>query len=296
MEFVYDTGMRIPNFWSKATAEGKTEHGQTLRFSCWRSSLVSEAEAHESALTAAKRVLDALCLGRKLDRYPYGCLPLREEVVNKMEDQQGNLVAAVTRNASGVLVLNTERVMFVDIDFPPVSTGESLAYFFKKLFGRAKLPPEAQRENQAQECLDQFMARNPGWGLRLYRTFAGFRGIAVHDVFDPKSDHALDVLRQMRSDPLYVRLCKGQECFRARLTPKPWRCGHQNNTIQYPLEDAKAAERFGQWKAAYDVCQSGYATCRFVGQLGSAAVHPEVAQIVELHDMVTKCNDSLPLA
>jgi hypothetical protein len=216
------------------TAEGENQNGRTLSFSCWRSSDISQDNAHESALAIAKRILDFLLAGRKLDRYPYGCLPLREEVVNKLVDAQGNLFAAVTRNSLGSLVLNTERVMFVDIDFPLVFIGERTTHFFARLFGLGKNSPEAKREEQAKAGLEQFLAQNPKWGLRLYRTFAGFRGIVMHDIFDPTSDQAIEALRHMGSDPLYVRLCKFQECFRARLSPKPWRCGHRNNTIQYP--------------------------------------------------------------
>lgn len=288
--------MKIPKFWSKATAEGKTQDGRATSFSCWRSSDASQADAHESALAAARRILDAFVSGRKLDRYGYGCMPMREEVMNKVDDSQGNMVAVVTRNLYGSLILNAQRVMFVDIDFPPVGAGEAAKHFFSRLFGRAKAPPEAQREEQARMDIERFMAERPQWGLRLYRTFAGLRGIVTHDVFDPKSATALDVLQQMGSDPLYIRLCKAQECFRARLTPKPWRCGHHGNTLQFPFENDEAAQRFEQWKAAYDACQGSYATCRFVGTLGSGEIHPEVEQIVELHDFVTKSGEPLELA
>jgi len=69
--------MKIAKFWSKGTAEGKTQDGKTATFSCWRSSDISEADAHQSAVAAAKRVFDAFLSGRKLPRYPYGCLPLK---------------------------------------------------------------------------------------------------------------------------------------------------------------------------------------------------------------------------
>jgi hypothetical protein len=175
-------------------------------------------------------------------------------------------------------------------------TREATKHFFARLFGRAKKTPETQREEQAKASVEQFVAARPQWGLRLYRTFAGLRGIVTHDLFDPKSDAALGVLRDMGSDPLYVRLCKAQECFRARLTPKPWRCGLRHNWIRYPIEDAITAERFAQWKAKYDACEGRYATCRFLGHLGSDKIHPEVGRIIELHDFVTKCNESLALA
>jgi hypothetical protein len=67
-------------------------------------------------MSAAKRILDILLAGRLPDRYAYGCVPLREEVTNKLEDGQGNTVAVVTRNLYGSLVLNTERVMFVGLE------------------------------------------------------------------------------------------------------------------------------------------------------------------------------------
>jgi hypothetical protein len=267
-----------------------------VAFSCWRPSDTSEAEARESALTAATRILDAFVSGRKLDRYTYGCVPLREEVMNKVEDERGNRIAVVTRNLYGSLVLNAERVMFVDIDFPPVLAGEATKHFFARLFGRTKKSPEGEREEKARTDIEQFMAAHASWGLRLYRTFAGLRGIVTHDLFDPKGDAALDILREMGSDPLYVKLCKAQECFRARLTPKPWRCGHCANTLGYPIEDAKAAQRHEKWKSDYEARQRGYATCRFLGQLGNGDIHPEVGRVVELHDFVTKCNETLALA
>ena len=288
--------MRIPKFWSKATAEGTNPRGKAVSFSCWRSSDASEPDAHESALAAAKRILAALLSGGKLDRYAYGCVPLREEVLNRVSDGNGHLVAVVTRNSFGSLVLNTERVMFVDIDFPPVGTAEATKHFFARLLGRAKNSPDAQREHEAQAAVERFLAARPGWSLRLYRTFAGLRGIVTHDVFDPKSGATLDLLRQMGSDPLYIRLCKAQECFRARLSPKPWRVRLPVNTVRYPIDNEEAAQRFEQWKARYEAVTGEYATCRMLAQLGDGTIHPEVARVVELHDFATRCNEPLALA
>lgn len=288
--------MKIPKFWSKASASGAGDGGRAVEFSCWRCSDVSEADAHESALSAAKRVVDAILAGRRLDRYEYGCVPLREEVTNRMEDGAGNTIAVVTRNVYGSLVLNAARVMFVDIDFPPVSAGEAIKHFFARLFGRAKETPEAIREEQARGGIERFVECRPGWGVRVYRTFGGLRAIATHDVFDPADEATLESLRQMGSDPLYVRLCKAQECFRARLTPKPWRCGHWASGQKHPIADDAAADRHEKWKAAYDVCHREFATCRFVTSLGNGDIHPEVQSVVELHDFATRCREKMPLA
>ena len=59
----------------------------------------------------------------------------------------------VTRNGYGSAVLNTERVMFVDIDFPEnaADAGKSL---FKGLFGRKAKSAEAEKEERARVAVD----------------------------------------------------------------------------------------------------------------------------------------------
>jgi len=288
--------MNIPKFWSKATAQTKLPAGERLEFTCWRSADASEADAHDSAVFAAKRVLETFLAGGKLERYAYGRAPLREEITHTLYDAQGRRVAVVTRNRSGVLVLNTERVLFVDIDFPRIMTGATLLDFLGRLFGRAGRQPATDHEQNARARVEEFVAARPGWNMRLYRTRGGLRGIATHALFQAQSDQSQEILRQLGSDPLYVRLCQVQACFRARLTPKPWRCGHHNNTFRYPLEKPDAVEGFAQWVAEYDARHRHFATCRLLGEVGSGEVHPEVQQVIELHDFATKCHDPLELA
>ncbi len=287
--------MKIPKFWSRATAETTTPRGAPVRFSCWRSSDTSEAVAHQAALAAARRILDASLRGKRLDRYEYGCMPLREEILNQVEGPDGRPLAVLTRNGYGSIVLNTERVMFVNIDFPD-SAGDGGKSLFKGLFGRKQKSQEEEKQDRARAAVDQFIAANPAWGMRLYRTFAGLRAIVTHDVFDPQSTAALDVLKQLGSDPLYIKLCKAQECFRARLTPKPWRCGCKPNPLRHPITDAKLLAWYERWKEDYDARQAPFATCRFLEPLGNPFVHPEAERIVELHDFTTHAGDDLPLA
>lgn len=288
--------MKIPRHWAKATATDTGSRGEKVVFSCWRWSDESQQAAQETALAAAKRVVQSMIRGAELGRYGYGNSPLREELIERVDDPQGNLIAAVTRNSYGALVLNTANVMFVDVDFPEISAGEGLKHLFGRLFGRSAPSPESKREQTVREDLQQFLEDRPQWGMRVYRTFAGIRVLVTQDLFDPKSDQTFELLRTLGCDPLYARLCKAQECFRARLTPKPWRCGHSANTVRYPFDDAKRAEQFARWNAQYAARQKGYATCRFLGTLGSASVHPHAERIVELHDYSTRASEPLALA
>ena len=76
------------------------------------------------------------------------------------------------------------------------------------------------------------------------------------------------------ADPLYRQLCKAQKCYRARLTPKPWRCGVRHKPERWPFLDARAEKHFQKWQAQYESFAAGWATCEFVRKIGNGDVHP----------------------
>jgi hypothetical protein len=98
------------------------------------------------------------------------------------------------------------------------------------------------------------------------------------------------------SDPLYLRLCRSQRSFRARLTPKPWRCGTRAAPARFPFETLAAEAAFRKWQEHYDGRRQRFATCALIGALGSAEVHPEVREIAAIHDEETRATSGLPLA
>jgi hypothetical protein len=291
--------MNIPLHWAKAEAAEPDGNGRTVAFACWRSSDRSEEDARQSALAAAKRVVQRMIGRQPLDRYPYGNGPMREEVIERYSDGDGRTWAAITRNSYGSLVLNAAEAMFIDIDFPPQKIAANVKGLFAGLFRRAETPPEDTRESDVRARLEQFIDQRFGgrtWGLRLYRTCAGMRALATHELFDPAAATTLEAMRAMGADPLYVKLCQAQRCFRARLTPKPYRCGPYANTVRWPREDPRQCRRFEKWLAGYEAARAKYATCRYVGSLGEAAVHPAVEQVIAAHDAATRCHEPLPLA
>ncbi len=291
--------MNIPLHWAKAEVEERDGNGRPVAFACWRSSDVSEEDARQSALAAAKRIVQRMIGRQPLGRYPYGNGPMREEVIQRYADADGRPWAAITRNSYGSLVLNAAEAMFIDLDFPPQNTSAYLKGLFAGLFRRAQTPPEDTRESDIRARLEQFVAGRFGgraWGLRLYRTCAGMRALATHELFDPAAATTLEAMRAMGADPLYVKLCQAQQCFRARLTPKPYRCGSRISNVYWPRENPKQCRRFDKWLADYQTRQAKYATCRYVGTLGDEAVHPAVEQVIAAHDAATRCHEPLPLA
>jgi len=288
--------MKFPAYWAKAVAEETDPRGQTFAAACWRWSDVSAKDAHRSALAAATVVVRRLMRSEPLETYAYGRAPVREEVLQRHTSEQGELSLAVTRNAYGVLVLNTARAMFIDLDFDAIGAGEVLRHWLARLVGRGGPSPEARREAEMQDRLEGFLRTRADWGLRMYRTCAGVRLLVTHALFDPVADSTRQLLESLGCDPLYVRLCRDQQSFRARLTPKPWRCNHTANRVVWPHETAEQRERFRQWQSDYDQLQARYATCRFLGTLGRESIHPHVAPVIKIHDQQTRCDQALPLA
>ena len=276
--------MNFPRFWA---------HGHANGFSSWRWSNTSMQEALDSARQAAERLSHAVREGRPLDRYAYADRPLREPVLRELRTPAGELAAVVTRNSYGCQVLNTARAMFVDVDLPdtpPAPSGGLLS----SLFGRKSTPardPQAAAIAKAED----WAQLNPGWNWRIYRTAAGLRLLATHAPFHPTDPICQDVFAAVDADPLYRKLCQTQDCFRARLTPKPWRCDLSNPPGRWPFEDPAAEAAHANWEARYSAAVRNKGTCALLSA-GDGHVHPDLQPVVTLHDEMTRATASLPLA
>jgi hypothetical protein len=131
--------------------------------------------------------------------------------------------------------------------------------------------------------------------LRIYRTAAGFRLLVTSDAFDPLAAETQQLLDALGSDALYVRLCKAQECFRARLSAKFWRCWATRPPSRFPWADAAQEAEYRQWQEDYHRLANECATCQFIESLGEPAIHEAVRPILEMHDRLT-IQDGAPLA
>lgn len=218
--------------------------------------------------------------------------PFREPVIQQIKNDANEVAAVITRNSYGCLVLNTARVMFVDVDVrEPEKPG-----FFQKLFGKAPTGPPPLTENGAIAKVENWTRNNPDSGWRIYRTRAGLRLLATHALFDPEAAASDGIFEALGADPLYRQLCRTQKCFRARLTPKPWRCGLRRKPERWPFLDARAEKSFQKWDAQYQSYSFNWATCELVKKIGNDIVHPAIQPILKLHDDMTKMESGLKLA
>lgn len=278
--------MQIPRHWAKASLPGEVE-GRSIQVTCWRGSSDSLADAQARAREAVQRVVDRLRSGQAAESYDYQGRDLREEILEEVPGVDGTSTAILTRNRYGAAVLNAESLFFADLDLKPLSLWDRLM----KLFG--KVVPEP--EEAALGRLEAFCQANPSWGFRVYRTFNGLRLMAPHEPQDPIHPATLAVQEQLGSDRLFVRLCRFQKSFRARLSPKPWRIGF-SRPDPFPREGFDAEDRFRQWLSGYQRASEGYATCRFLKAVGSSQIHPALTRLVQLHDEHCKAYADLPLA
>jgi hypothetical protein len=314
--------MNIPRFWASAEATADTTAGSATPLKCygWSHDDISEAKAR--AAQALARLLERVRQGAPFPgKYVYADRPIREEILEEMHDSGGQLQGLITRNAYGAAVLNTSGLMFVDIDDeePDDKTkalqaaggviDRVLGWFTRKA-PAAPAPPayrpkpisisisEHGHEHDfgVPEPVAAFARVNPDWSLRCYRTFAGWRLLVTHQIFDPVSDHVREALSALKSDRKYIELTRVQQCFRARLTPKPWRCDIPLPIRVFPREGTALQDGHARWLNEYERVCARFATCRYVTTLGSSDACPAAETAVLWHDRVTKANEALPLA
>jgi hypothetical protein len=325
--------MIVPQYW----AEGRLQHRDksrqvTVRRFGW--SDVSQADAQANADARVQAALARLVAGEKLPKrepkIPYNGaagVPIREEIVGRHGD------TIITRNSYGARCLNTPNVLFADIDFQD-KPGSRLAgaiivllllaagaigwtlhsawygigaavlavilgYGIGKRLNSLALRAKDGAEGGVRERIATFIAAHPDWHLRLYRTPAGMRVLAMHRTFNPEEPAVADCFQALDADPVYARMCLNQHCFRARVSPKPWRIGIATHMRPspgvWPVKPERLPER-NRWIEAYERTAREYASCRFVEDVGSCAAAPEAQAVQVLHDELCQAMGEAPIA
>lgn len=295
--------MRLARYWvrEKGEFEWRRKPGQA---GCWGWSEESEEEAREMSRSRTAKLVawlsDTLAggdAGMGIE-YDYDTRPLREEILQEFEDDDRETIAAVTRNRYGALVLNTDSLVFLDRDIerPPVSLSTVLPRWARRLFKIADPEPEAARELRALESIHAWAETQPGVGIRIYRTAAGFRVLLTNRSIPADTTEAAELLNSADVDPLYAILCEKQESYRARLTPKPWRIGLRRPGRVWPFESARDEQAFQEWLGNYESTRQNFAVCRLVETIGPDETLEQHAPLIELHDRLTGVGLDMKLA
>ena len=297
--------MQLYSYWARATSTTPDTDGTPLELIAYAGSDDSPATARAHAEVLANERANRLLIGEEIvgqpEDYPTEGVPIREHVVRRLPDGRGGQLAAVTRNHYGCLVLSTARFMIIDVDDSglqqeePAVAWRGFLDFFQNLFRPTPpAPPPLPPRQQLEMRLAAWLQLYPAWNFRLYRTRMGFRLLVTHELLAPDSATAGEVFQAMRADRTYVRMCRRQQCYRARLTPKPWRIGWHRPPNPFPFDTPAQEQEQQTWQQEYDARRPGFSVCEWLGEYGSGQVLPELKPLIQLHD--TACLGGLKLA
>jgi hypothetical protein len=207
-------------------------------------------------------------------RYGYLDRPVREPILGEIH-HGSDRVAALTRNGYGATVLNTVNLFIADVD---VAVPAGLASFWQKV----RRTPDVWLTT-----LDRIADVLAERSARIYRTFAGYRVFVVDRPIATGSAESVELLDVLDSDPLYRTLCTHQQCYRARLSPKPWRIGQPEPPRWLRDPTVQADHDRDGWLAAYRRRSEPYAVCTLVDAFGDVHEHLAAADLLALHDRHT---------
>ena len=260
--------MKIYKYWT-VEKQKTLINGEEQIITCYGGSNLSEDEARSRAKEKAEKIRRKIAGERHVfDRYE---AEIREEILQMIDDH-----SAITRNRYGAQVLNTEHLMILDID-KPKSTDGGLGGLFRKKDTR---PPKEQIFEMVRNLAAS--AKYNEYGFRTYETFQGARVIVLGRSFDPRGSETKKIMQEFNCDPLYSTLCHKQGCFRARLTPKPYRMKMKPYKVHYPREDVDS--EFQRWLAEYEGASRTFSVCRFIEQVGA---RQPLNEVVQIHDEIT---------
>ncbi len=323
--------MLVPRYWAEHR-EQFSHRGKryTLRRFGWSDE--SEEKAKEHAIARVREAREIITGGgethRNEPKVPYNGadgVPIREEIV----ETHGDVV--ITRNSYGALCLNTPDVLFADIDFDSRSssirwhaaafalleTAAVLLSYRHHSLGMlllltlaafaltpglavtlAKVLPHDPQKN-AMKRIRLFLESHPDWRLRVYRTPAGLRVLAMHRTFSSEDPQVDELFHALGCDPMYVYMCRNQRCFRARLTPKPWRVGIKRHVVPrrraWPVDPAVLPAR-AEWVREYENASRFHAACRFIEELGEGRIDSKAETVRRIHDDACRAASDFPLA
>ncbi|MGL6261731.1 hypothetical protein [Vibrio sp. WXL210] len=279
--------MKFAKYWEKQEVTVSEKVFGKDVISVWGASNESSQAAKENA---EKRLaaMQAFVGGDfdKKDDYEYWVDFVKEEIIEEIKSNDSRVLAILSRNSYGATVLNTDSVLFGDIDVPPSS-------FIERMLGKLGRPQKDKA--YYLKSIERYQKNHPDLSFKVYETHSGLRFIVTNRTFSPQESIVREMFTDLNVDPLYMRLCQQQECFRARLSPKPWRVAVDRPSSRYPRESEKEQLEFQQWLSKYKASSVNNAVTKYLASFGSEKVHPDVQKITELHDRYS-CSISAELA
>lgn len=180
---------------------------------------------------------------------------LNEPILDKLT-YDSEEIGLITENSYNAVILNTDNMLIIDIDTYDLN---SIVKYPEQAISALHILEEKENIN-----------------FRIYRTAGGLRAIETTREWNPK--RTKKIMQSVYADPLYVGLCWSQECFRARLTPKPWR-------LPFYTFDHDSYIDGKNWMTANEL--SEVAVCKLITE-GYKPIDDKFKEAISYHDRVTK--------
>lgn len=184
--------MKFAKYWSEISIAVDEAIFGTNKLSAWGAS--NEDAEHANVKAQERATILSQLISRGVDalrEYEYWNGYIREEVLDEITSGDGRVLAVLTRNCYGAIVLNTESVLFGDIDV--VEPG-FLAKIFQ-LLGKTK-----KDKAFFVSKIEQYQKQNPQYTIKVYETFAGLRVVVTNQIFENYSASAKAIFSALGAD------------------------------------------------------------------------------------------------
>ncbi len=303
--------MKTYKFWAKS--EIKTGSKYFKDYFVFSGSNISPSDAQnmlnkkmETLKDRYAGVTDSFSSKEKRREYE---LEIREEVLEEVSPEN-----IITRNRYGAEILNTTEISIFDIDLKAegyMSEVGILGWFrgLKPNFTETKSLRGVKQE-KVEDIENIFKEKYSELECRIYETYKGLRLIIQNTYIEPNKLYGnlfvvygnnfaenlfAQIVKDTKTDLNYALLCLKQKCFRARLSPKPYRMKEGPNSIIYKLlPEPKEKVEQEIWLNKYNQIKKNYSVCIFLKTVNSRKA--EISEIIKLHDEKTGVANRRPLA
>jgi len=265
--------MRIFKYWAEQTVSLRVED-EEQKSRAFGGSDISLEEAEKDALVRLAKAQQRIYGQKITDDYEANIV---EEIIERIDENN-----IITRNRYGALVLNSANQMFIDVDVRNPG-------LFTRLFDK-KMTPKEYTLQKIRKKVKKNNYRN--YGFVIYETHNGYRVIVTGNLQGPRTKKSIAVMRDIGTDFLYFHLCLKQNCFRARLTPKPYRIKQRRLSSKYLNRNEEQQSDFEAWVEEYDRKSISFAVCKKIEQHGEVSHNP----IIQYHEKSCKVNSTKKLA
>lgn len=264
--------MKTRKFWIKTTKQITIDR-KIQDIEILSGSDISKSDAENTAIEIAKSIQQRIDHGSSKQEYE---AVIKEFVHEKLDENN-----IITINRYGAKVWNTTEYTILDLDDYP--------FEFWDIFGGTK---GYDKKSLILQRLKKKLAKSRSLGddLRIYETSKGLR-VICKQYLSPQDPKFRSLMSKFTVDPIYAYLCIKQDCYRARLTPKPYRIHQEPIRIKTPLDCE--TETYTKWEAEYIRKSRSFRSAKLLETLGSDFSSDKA---ILYHDRLCSCSNSDPLA